>query len=62
VEEGALTLGGEALLADESWFSAVGVDADHAASVSINAVGAVLDGLAHSQKNIKNYMKCGHSL
>ena len=50
VEQSTLTFGCQALLADEGRFSAVGVDADHVALVTIDAVGAVFDWLAHSQE------------
>lgn len=50
MEEGTLTFGGEALLADEGGFSAVCVDADHKALVAVDAVRAVLDGFTHVKK------------
>ena len=61
VEQCAFALCGEALFTDEGGFSAVGVDADHVALVSVDTVGAVLDWTAHkSQKIIEINLKCGH--
>ena len=50
VEQSTLTFGCQTLLADESWFSAVGIDTDHVAFVAIDAVGAVFDWFTHSQE------------
>ena len=47
MEEGALAVGGQAMLADEGRLSAVGVDADHLAGVAVDALRAALQWLAH---------------
>lgn len=47
VEERTLALGNQTLLANESWFAAICIDADHVALVPVYTVGTVLYWFAH---------------
>ena len=53
MEERALALGLEAVLADESGFAALRVHADHVALVTVDALGTTLQRLAHYNQSIQ---------
>jgi hypothetical protein len=47
MEEGTLAFAIKACLANKAWFSALGIDTNHEARVSIDALGAVFDRFNH---------------
>jgi hypothetical protein len=53
VEQGALALGLEAVLADEGRLAALRVHADHVALVAVDALRAALQRLTHYNQSIQ---------
>jgi hypothetical protein len=57
MEQGTLALGCQSVLADEGWLAAVGINADHLAWVSVDALGAAPEGFVHNYKNIISFQE-----